>query len=167
MKALNLLVFQNVIQTQEKSEEILIDVLPIEKIQRNTIILLGAIKSKSGLSHALCYYKTPKLKRVILYALKLAGKEVSYSVLISGLSNPNIEEECHSIIIKIGSPIAPYLISDFSRNKEARKVIISILDIIGVETVYNSLLAISKNDPELYILVKPLLTRKKIEKSHG
>jgi hypothetical protein len=141
---------------KQESEEYLIESLTHERVQKNTIVMLGMIKSSSSIPHIVQLYDNPGLKRVILYAFKLMGKQLSFPVLVYLLQNKLLRINSGKLILKIGPAILPYLIQGIDSSSAPKKMIIKLIEKIGPQRVMDKLHVISKKDKDIKVLTRDL-----------
>jgi HEAT repeat protein len=141
---------------KQESEEYLIEALTHKKVQKNTVVMLGMIKSKGSIPHIVQLYDNPGLKRVILYSFKLMGKQLAFPVLVQLLQNKLLRINSGKLILKIGPAMLPYLVQGLGSNNAPKKMIIKLVEKIGPQRIMDKLHMLSKNDTEIKLLTRDL-----------
>ena len=72
-------------------------------------------------------YQNPSLRRTIFYALRLIGKEASFPIIIHSLSNSALATQAEDMILKVGSPMLPYLTKEQARPTQSNKEMLNVL----------------------------------------
>ena len=141
---------------KQESEDYLIEALVHPVVQKNTIIMLGMLRSKISIPHVVRMYDNPGLKRVILYSFKLIGKQSCFPILVKLLQNKGLRLNTGKLILKIGPAILPYLVEELGQTKTTKKMIVLLMDKIGPYRVMDKVHLLSKQDKEISILTRDL-----------
>lgn len=134
---------------KQNAQNTLISVLGNPNVQKNTIILLGMLKSEAALPHLIQYYSKPSLRRIILHSVKLIGKENAFPVIVEALHNSALSEQAREMCLKIGPAILPYLVKALKRSDKDKRLLITLIKKIGPHKVIESLKDIAKDDKEI------------------
>ena len=141
------------------SEDVLIQFLPNKHVQKNVIIMLGTLKSVSSIPSLIKLYEEKPLRRLILYAIKLIGPKTAFPVIIQSLRNISIKSLTEELIIKIGSPMVPYLLATLEKKNQSRVTCVKLLERIGPDPVISQIKQLANANPEVKMLTKGLLKK--------
>jgi len=141
---------------KQEAEDYLLEALSVKHVQKNTIIMLGMLKSKASIPHTVKLYDNPGLKRVILYSFKLIGKDKAFPVLVGLLQNKILKMNAGKLCLKIGPAVLPYLVKSLRDPASNKKLIIKLMEKIGPQRVMDSIHHLSKQDPEVKALTRDL-----------
>ena len=134
---------------KQNAQNMLISVLGNPNVQKNTIILLGILKSEAALPHFIQYYSKPSLRRVILQGIKLIGKDVSFPVIIESLHNSALKEQAKLMCLKIGPAILPAVVEAIQNGSKNKVVLIKLIKKLGPQKVIEQLKDLAKTDKEI------------------
>ena len=96
---------------KQDSEALLIKAIKIKNTQKHAIFMLAIINSKKAIPYMISLYQKPRLKRHIIQALLEADPEILFPVLIEHLPIKQANTFVKDMIIKIGQPILPFIIT--------------------------------------------------------
>ena len=134
---------------KQGAQNTLISVLGNPHVQKNTIILLGMLKSEAALPHFIQYYSKPSLRRIILHSIKLIGKDTAFPVIVESLYNSALRDQAREMCIKIGPAMLPYLTAALRSTERSRDILFSLIKKIGPNRVLESLKELAKEDKDV------------------
>lgn len=134
---------------KHNAQNTLIAALGNPNVQKNTIILLGMLKSEAALPHFIQYYSKPSLRRIILQSIKLIGKDTAFPVIVESLSNSALNEQAKMMCLKIGPAILPALVDSLQQGHKNKAVMIELIKKIGPQKVIGQLKDLAKTDKDI------------------
>jgi hypothetical protein len=140
-------------------ESIIQEALTIPALQKSAIILVGMRQKVSLISWLIPLYSIPKLRRVILYSIRLIGKKESFLFIVRLLTFPHTAQVAEQIIIKIGTPMLPHLIVSLTKPGFSKSRLMALIYRIGPDRVMDKLYILSKKNYEIDHLVTTLNAR--------
>lgn len=134
---------------KQNSQNTLISVLGNPNVQKNTIILLGMLKSEAAIPHLIQYYSKPSIRRIILQSIKLIGKDTAFPVIVEALNNSALNEQAKEMCLKIGPAMLPTIVDALKQGSKNKEVLINLIKKIGPQRVMESLKELSKTDKDI------------------
>jgi HEAT repeat protein len=98
------------VSLKSSSESILIEALSVKHTQRHAIMMLAILQSRRAIPHFVSLYEVSSLRRHIIQAIMEMANASVFSNLIDYITVNGAEESVKRMILKIGSPILPYLL---------------------------------------------------------
>ena len=141
-----------------ESEDVIVRSLQLPDVRKQSIILLGQIKSRRSVLYLLKLFDKFSLRRVILHAFRDIGEHVSYPYLVKSVSakSKKILVNGEIAILKIGRPILPYLVQGLSKPSLNRKKIVDLISKIGPESVMLDIHLLSETRKPVAVLTQSL-----------
>ena len=141
-----------------ESEEVIVRSLQLPDVRKQSIILLGQIKSRRSVLYLLKLFDKFGLRRVILQSFRGISEDVSYPYLVKSLSAKTTKMLVNgeTAILKIGRPMLPYLVQGLSRPSLNRKKIVDLISKIGPESVMADIHLLSEKRKPVALLTKSL-----------
>lgn len=140
-----------------RAEDILIQMLANRQAQKNVIVFLSWMKSKKAISHLVKLMAEPRVRRLCLMAIQVIGTETSYPILIKiAVSNIETAKMAHAAVVKIGTPILPYLARALTKPDLDRIKVIELIQKIGPESIMAEIHYLAEKDADIKLITKVL-----------
>jgi HEAT repeat protein len=142
----------------EDAESALIRVLQNDDVSKNTIMILGGMRSKRAIPSLMTQFKDAKLRRIILYTLYRIGQSDAYPfiVKIAGSKQGSLVALAERIILKIGRPMVEQIVSVMAKGEGDIKKYVEILDKLGPTSVMPKIVALAKKDEGIRVATQAL-----------
>ncbi|MGE4170447.1 MAG: HEAT repeat domain-containing protein [Candidatus Margulisiibacteriota bacterium] len=140
----------------EKAEDALIRALSFKPVQKNVIMMLGMMNSKKSIPHLIHLFEHSGLRRLILYTLARLGEDEVAPQLIKALSHPDQALMAKALIVKMGTPMLPFLLKALTKKSSLRPTLLGLIERIGPQKAMPILHKLAQKDSEIKDLTKAL-----------
>jgi len=142
----------------EEAESALIRSLNNDDVSKNTIMILGGMKSKRAIPGLMTLFKEAKLRRIILYTLYRIGQKDAYPfiVKIAGSKQGSLVALAERIILKIGAPMLDQILAVMAKGEGDVKKYVEILDKLGPQSAMPKIVALAKKDEGIRVATQAL-----------
>lgn len=140
------------------AEHMLVSLLDYEPVQKNVTLMLGLMKSKVSIPYFIRFHDNPSIRRVVLQAIKMVGKEVAFPLIIKALAKSNYAEGAEALILRIGPPMFPALQTSLSRDDLPKEHLFRLMIKIGHPQLNQKFSELLAETPGL----KPYLDKAKV-----
>ncbi len=144
----------------------LIRLLRIEYTQKQTILLLGRLKSQKAIPYLLNNFNKPYLRRAILHSLMLIGIIESFAFMVKSISSKSVKLATFAEMasIKIGKPIIPYILKALEQPHSNYSRLLKIIVRLGISPYMTDIHRLAQKNPKIKSLTVTL--RKTHPKKH-